>query len=66
MIKVIWDNGTPNCLPAWARDELVRYRLQNSDLKVRNAELMRDLMNARGASPEETFAAMMKEGGWRR
>ena len=31
---VIYDDGTPACLPAWARDELVRYRLENHNLRI--------------------------------
>jgi hypothetical protein len=30
--KLIFDDGTPRCLPRWARDEMVRLRLENDDL----------------------------------
>lgn len=31
MIRIIWDNGSPSCLPKWARDEIVRRRLAEDD-----------------------------------
>lgn len=41
MLRLIWDNGTPACLPRWARDEIVTSRLAIIDLKAENRRLRR-------------------------
>lgn len=48
VIKVIWDNGVPACLPRWARDEMVALRLRNVDLQSRCVELRQLLAEERG------------------
>ena len=37
-IRVIFDDGTPRCLPKWARDEIVHHRLAT----VRAVEALQD------------------------
>lgn len=37
--KLIWDNGTPGCLPRWACDEIMTLRIANSDLRDRVLKL---------------------------
>lgn len=55
MIRVIRDDGTPACLPAWARDEIVSRRLAQFDLDVENARLRQELRIAQGMEPMEAF-----------
>lgn len=57
-VAIIIDDGTPLCLPSWARDEIVRLRLENIDLKIAMAETRVDLRVAQGMDP---FAAISAE-----
>lgn len=45
--KLIFDDGTPLCLPRWARDEIVRLRLENDDLlREHESPDQRDLLES--------------------
>jgi hypothetical protein len=52
-LRIIWDDGTPACLPRWARDEIVALRIENANLvsrlppEERAAELRRAAARAR-------------------
>lgn len=61
MLRLIWDNGTPSCLPRWARDELVQRRLGEIDLRQRNADLREELVRAQGADQLTAMSAGMEE-----
>lgn len=43
MIRVIWDNGTPACLPKWAKNEIVQRRVQDWDAFIAIQDANRSL-----------------------
>lgn len=56
----------PTDLPrrySWARDEIVRLRLENFALRERCASLAMDLALAQGRSSSEAATAAMQEAG---
>lgn len=46
MLRLIWDNGTPACLPRWARNEIASSRLRIMDLESENDRLRRGIGTA--------------------
>lgn len=54
------DNGVPNDLPPWARDELVRRRLEMCDLQAENMRLRVELVKARGGDVGEQLTAIIR------
>jgi hypothetical protein len=44
---LIYDDGTPRCLPKWARDEIVDLRMEVYDLKARAREHQREFPRPR-------------------